>query len=1076
MFDRIRSIRLERGAHSVTKAISGREDQSRTERASVGIRSLYSSCVVGRTRSWARVAQLLLVCFATVAFAAFNPVGAHAAAPPGCGVSGCTQIGVAPLLPSGTVPLGPMAPTSKLTLLILLRPSNPTALEDEVQAVSTPTSPSYKHFLRKGQFGKEFGATSSTISEVKKALAGVGLKSIRVDSSHLQISVTSRVGSTENALHVDLESYLLPDGRHVFANTRAPSVRSAVSPYIDGILGLDDVETSQPVVDTNGHTPPVSRQVPKLDASSVTACGVGPVFISDGQTTLNSNVLTSPFQANFQPSDLGESIRGVDIGANAFVSQYVSTTQVLMSVPAIASGTSESIGLSGTLALGTGGAVPSDLANTYGLTHFYAPGDQGNGTTVALFELAAFDKFDISDYQMCYKTAVNVSTVRILLPLFPAPNCCDSGTDEVTSDIEDVIGLAPLAKIEVYEASNSLWASWGAELQRIADDDTAQVVSISWEMSCGDNPYTSALDAKFQQMAAQGQSVFAASGDNGSEDCGGTGDSVGFPASDPNVTSVGGTQWNGGPSGETTWNGGCDTPCGGGGGNSSWIMPWYQTGLGVQSSHSSQSCGSGKSFCREVPDVSALASPSVPGYSIDCSPLDCRDRTFQGGWGRIGGTSLASPTWASVAALMDSRLVLAGAKPLGFLNPLFYSHPNLLHDITSGDNNLINPNPPADFPATVGYDMATGLGSPNGELICDFVGVCQPLRINSCCTLATVGQPFDEVVGAVGGAPPYSSWAFVGAPPKGLRFDPTGSICGSPGSICGTPQQPGDTSFTISVQDALGDSASTNASISVAASPVNMTVSDSPAQWSEVLQPVTLTATLSVTPDAGQVQFFKDGASFGSPICVGTSGACPLGSTPSSACSNTQTTCVANVTWTPSIAEVGDHQINAQYIGDTNYKGVLSFPFPHTVYSPGVPVVRTPPGCAATVSATWFGTQDVPIAGDSIAFDFDNGPLDEAPTSPAQPEQAGVVEAARSVSLTGAHSVTIVDMAPGTSVKSHTTQVHLFVNPACRVKPEAPSFTDVFVHRVGQDHSRSMCCRTSIPMGSSTLTRRPSRS
>jgi len=40
-------------------------------------------------------------------------------------------------------------------------------------------------------------------------------------------------------------------------------------------------------------------------------------------------------------------------------------------------------------------------------------------------------------------------------------------------------------------------------------------------------------------------------------------------------------------------------------------------------------------------------------------------------------------------------------------------------------------------------------------------------------------------------------------------------------------------------------------------------------------------------------------------------------------------------------------------------------------------------------------------------------------------------------------------MAPGTSVKSHTTQVHLFVNPACRVKPEAPSFTDVFVHRVG---------------------------
>jgi kumamolisin len=103
---------------------------------------------------------------------------------------------------------------------------------------------------------------------------------------------------------------------------------------------------------------------------------------------------------------------------------------------------------------------------------------------------------------------------------------------------------------------------------------------------------------------------------------------------------------------------------------------------------------------REVPDVSAIADPATSGeYVID------------GGLTVEGGTSQAAPIWAGIMALADEYLQRHGARRVGFANPALYAlargtwpYP-AFNDVTTGANLL--------YPATPGYDMASGLGTPN---------------------------------------------------------------------------------------------------------------------------------------------------------------------------------------------------------------------------------------------------------------------------------------------------------------------------------------------------------------------------
>ena len=270
----------------------------------------------------------------------------------------------------------------------------------------------------------------------------------------------------------------------------------------------------------------------------------------------------------------------------------------------------------------------------------------------------------------------------------------------------------------------------------IVSQDKAQVVSTSWglceaQLGFGGSDEAEAESDLFAQAASQGQTIVAAAGDEGSEACynpQGTLDSslaVSDPAAQLDVTGVGGTSLSLNSSdqrsSEVVWNDGVSGGSGGGGVSSFWQMPSWQSGAPsslnvIQSESSGCSSGAGSySRCRQVPDVSADAD-EYTGYVVYYCGT-CMSVTSPNGWQAIGGTSAAAPLWAALVAEADASSDCSGTGDLGFLNPALYdvagssAYSSAFNDVQSGNNNLIGN--PGDYDAGTGYDMATGLGTPN---------------------------------------------------------------------------------------------------------------------------------------------------------------------------------------------------------------------------------------------------------------------------------------------------------------------------------------------------------------------------
>jgi kumamolisin len=353
-----------------------------------------------------------------------------------------------------------------------------------------------------------------------------------------------------------------------------------------------------------------------------------------------------------------------------------------------------------------GGLTPSDIRTAYNLQGVAA---NGSGQTLALFELDGYNSNDVANY-VSYFGLPSVPLQNVLVDGFSGR--AGSGAGEVTLDIELQIALAPGAsKIIVYESPNSNTGVIDT-YNRIATDNLAKQISTSWGLSEGDSSsaVVNSENAAFQQMAAQGQSIYAASGDSGAYDNGST-LSVDDPASQPYVVGTGGTQlfvnsdetYNY----ETTWNvnntvsGGA----GGGGVSSLWSIPTWQQGI-VSAASTTK---------RNVPDVS-LNADQYTGYSI----------YYNGGWYIYGGTSCTAPLWAAFTARVNQQRSANGNPPLGFANPAIYlvaSGPRYgsdFHDVADGSKNLY-------YTAVAGYDNATGWGSFNGaNLLADLAPTSAP--------------------------------------------------------------------------------------------------------------------------------------------------------------------------------------------------------------------------------------------------------------------------------------------------------------------------------------------------------------
>jgi subtilase family serine protease len=286
------------------------------------------------------------------------------------------------------------------------------------------------------------------------------------------------------------------------------------------------------------------------------------------------------------------------------------------------------------------------------------------------------------------------------------PDASASAVAEADLDLEIAHEIAPAAQLLDYNAPDTTASgadAFGAVVDQIASDGQANAASVSWG-TC--ESATPAADIRrdeqaLEAAAARGITVVAASGDAGAYTCQQDNGSdhrlsVSWPSSSPFVLSVGGTSLSTTPAGvyqgETAWQDTLEQSGGGGGLSLDFPRPSWQVGPGVANQFSD-----GK---RQLPDVAANADPWSGWDTYTAGALTV-----------AGGTSAAAPFWAATTALIDQYARQHGVRRLGFVDPMLYAiaatpqRARGFHDITFGGNRY--------YPATTGWDFATGLGSPD---------------------------------------------------------------------------------------------------------------------------------------------------------------------------------------------------------------------------------------------------------------------------------------------------------------------------------------------------------------------------
>jgi subtilase family serine protease len=521
-------------------------------------------------------------------------------------VPGAVSSGVAPLV-------GHLPNSQRLSLAISLPLRNEAELDDLLQQIYEPQSPSYHKYLSVGEFVARFGPTLPDYTALIRFVRAHGLTLVDVPANRMVVDVEGSAANIESAFHVTLGVYQHPtESRTFFAPDREPSVDLDVQ--VLHISGLDNFTLPQAKNVTSSQESSLQQSSSEGVAITVKATGSGP--------------------------------HGQFIGSDMRAAYY--------------------------------GSGPLD----------------GAGQSVGLFEYAGYEISDVDTYFKNVKQTRTVPVRGVSLngaSLHCLPAYCDDS--EQALDIEMAISMAPgLKDVVVYVGNSDI-----SIFNRMAVDNTSKQLSCSWGWSDDE----SSLDPIFKEMAAQGQTVFVATGDNGSATPG----DVVWPADDPYITAVGGTDLvTTGPGGawksETGWNGSAGMAS-----KNKVPIPDYQQIPGVINSRNH-----GSKTLRNIPDVAAEANTNQ--YSC-----------YDGGcFGGNGGTSYAAPQWAGLTAMANQQALAGGGTTLGFLNPALYavgtgpSYDADFHDIDRNSNGR--------YTAVTGYDLVTGWGSPNGvNLIGMFAGI-----------------------------------------------------------------------------------------------------------------------------------------------------------------------------------------------------------------------------------------------------------------------------------------------------------------------------------------------------------------
>jgi subtilase family serine protease len=566
-----------------------------------------------------------------------------------------------------------LAPTDQsVTVSLVLRLRHEAELENYVRQTATPGSANFQKFLTTAQFAERYGATDAQIAKVQGYLSQHGLQGELLDS-HLVISVRGTIGQFSQLFGTPVHNYVSRKTGQRFHRPARPLVMP---------VGLGDNVILASGLSNEWHYVP--HHTSKLPVTNLR--------LANPPTTLSA-------QAR-----------------------------------AAATGNPTATGVPGQYTVG-------DVANLYNINPLYRRGITGKGSTLAIVTLATFDPSDAEDYW----TAIGLDTKpNRITQVHVDGGGGTNGADETTLDVQQAGGLAPQANIIVYDAPNA-GSGFVVAFARAVSDNRADSISASWGLGeifnfaalnvdgARNTDTTDVGDLRayhqiFLEAAAQGQSMFAASGDSGAYDTVralGTGDGPGefsapltvdAPASDPYITAAGGTtvpvkfvnssgQVVLSIDQESVWGWDYLLPfvpsrdyvfsVGGGGGVSVyWRQPMYQLFTsGMERSEKNQELTyndpatgpytylklPGNFKGRNLPDISLNADPET-GYLL----------VFQGGLYSSGGTSFVAPQLNGITALLRQST----GHRIGLWNPHMYLLQNLFgygkwsafNRISAGDN------------------------------------------------------------------------------------------------------------------------------------------------------------------------------------------------------------------------------------------------------------------------------------------------------------------------------------------------------------------------------------------------------
>jgi kumamolisin len=509
--------------------------------------------------------------------------------------------------------------------------------------------------------------------------------------------------------------------------------RSTTTVRLCALLAL--VGSATVAVERHALAAPAPQSTPAAVASSPGAL-IGPTHVksvsfmvllrsSSAPTCLvrwaESSRLSVTWSTGQRWASISGAPRAVDRGFDVVIDDYRSGTGEVFyaanrpaTVPSAACGEVAGVGTIHSFSPPTfldvpqGGLSDVDLMRAYDALPLASKGFKGQGETVVFMELGGFLASDFTKFASDENLPGFDVTVIGKNPGFD---------DETTMDMETVHEIAPAAHLILFNLDSISQATSDADvfaqaITRAATQYPASIMSMSLGI-CENDPQAFdhsdlvALNLAVASAEAKGSTVFASSGDSGGLDCTPSADDgrppetsfvgVSVPASLPAVTGVGGTALttdaSGNYVGETTWSEPLLSQGSGGGVSTQAARPSWQTGTGTGGQLDADNG-------RQVPDVSADADPSTGNFIVE------NGRAAQG-----GGTSLAAPIWAGLTAVMDQYLQAGDDPPVGFFNPILYHLASSavpyppFHDITVGGNDV--------YAATPGYDMVTGLGSPD---------------------------------------------------------------------------------------------------------------------------------------------------------------------------------------------------------------------------------------------------------------------------------------------------------------------------------------------------------------------------